>query len=173
MSGDRPAIPAKLKREVLMETGYACAIPACRQSTTEIAHIVPWSEVHRHEFDNLIPLCPNHHTQYDKGQIPRTAILGYKANLAVLNGRYSDLERRVLQAMADGNAVPGQGVVLPGAMDILMMHLLQDGIVEQIAGGLAFSSGGPGPPIPAHVNYVVTEKGKVFLDRWLGADPLL
>jgi hypothetical protein len=155
-----------------METGYACAIPACRQSTTEIAHIVPWREVQEHTFDNMIALCPNHHTRYDKGEIPRRAILQYKANLAVLNGRYSDLERRVLQAMADQNARPGEGLVLPGGMDILMMNLLADGIVVH------------GPPsrvqfvmagvnTPSQVVYVLTSQGRQFIDRWLGADPLL
>jgi hypothetical protein len=166
----RPAIPADLKRAVLMEAGYACAIPACRQATTEIAHIVPWAQVREHTFDNLIVLCPNDHTRYDQGAIDRKAMLQYKANLAVLNGRYSDLERRVLQVMADANAAPGHGVPLPGGMDILMMHLVQDGIVEQRhPGGLIISISG----VPARVAYVLTDKGRAFIDRWLGADPLL
>jgi hypothetical protein len=90
----------------------------------------------------------------------------------VLNGRYSDLERRVLQAMADQNARPGEGLVLPGGMDILMMNLLADGIVVH------------GPPsrvqfvmagvnTPSQVVYVLTSQGRQFIDRWLGADPLL
>jgi HNH endonuclease len=165
----RPDIPAELKRAVLMEAGYACAIPACRHTTTELAHIVPWAQVQEHRFDNLIALCPNHHAQYDdKREIDRKAMLQYKANLALLNGRYSDLERRVLQAMADANATPGHGVRLPGGMDILMMHLVQDGIVEPRATGGVYISG-----VPAHVAYVLTDKGRAFIDRWLGADPLL
>jgi len=92
MAEDRPKIPNLLRREVLEEAGYACAIPVCRIATVEIAHIEPWSKVKEHTFDNLIALCPNHHTLYDvEKKIPKASVLRYKANLAVLNGRYSDL----------------------------------------------------------------------------------
>lgn len=114
MAEDRTKIPTPLRREVLEEAGYACAIPVCRIATVEIAHIEPWSKVKEHTFDNLIALCPNHHTLYDvEKKIPKASVLRYKANLAVLNGRYSDLERRVLEdavaqryGMANGMPVP-------------------------------------------------------------------
>jgi tRNA G37 N-methylase TrmD len=155
-----------------METGYACAVPACRQSTTEIAHIVPWAQDREHTFENLIALCPNHHTRYDRGEIDRKAMRQYKANLAVLNGRYSDLERRVLQAMADANTAPGEGVVLLGGMEILMMHLVDDGIVKmQSASRISYRVAG-NVEIPSHIAYVLTTEGREFIDRWLGADPL-
>lgn len=155
-----------------METGYACAVPACRQGPAELAHITPWSKVKEHSFDNLIALCPNHHARYDRNEIDRKAMLQYKANLAVLNGRYSDLERRVLQAMADKNAAPGQGVVLPGGMEILMMHLVGDGIVKrQALADIEYAY--DNFTITAHVLYVLTERGRRFIDRWLEANPLL
>jgi 5-methylcytosine-specific restriction endonuclease McrA len=65
----RPALPRKLEREVLMEAGHRCAIPVCRQTPVEIAHIVPWAEVKGHSFDNLIALCPTCHTRYDRGRL--------------------------------------------------------------------------------------------------------
>lgn len=161
-----------------METGYACAIPACRQATVEIAHIVPFNEVQEHEFDNLIPLCPNHHTRYDKGEIPRTAILQYKANLAVLNGRYSDIERRFLQAIAelrDDMNHRCYWLPLPGAMDLQLRALIEDGIIEKI--GRVGKGGGvdwdPDDGPAAQEYWTITGKGEAFLDRWLGAEPLL
>jgi hypothetical protein len=52
----RDAIPTDIKRAVLVEAGHRCAIPTCRATTTEIAHIVPWAESQDSSFENLIAL---------------------------------------------------------------------------------------------------------------------
>lgn len=70
----RPGIPEKLKRDVLVEAGHRCAIPTCKATTTEIAHIIPWNVVKKHEFSNLIALCPNCHDRYDKKEGDRSKI---------------------------------------------------------------------------------------------------
>jgi 5-methylcytosine-specific restriction endonuclease McrA len=75
MPENRPAIPAALKRQILVEAGHRCAIPVCRQVPVEIAHIVPWEKVKEHTFDNLIVLCPTCHTRFDKGEIDRKSML--------------------------------------------------------------------------------------------------
>lgn len=100
MLEDRPSIPASLKRDVLVEAGHRCAIPACRAHPVEIAHIVPWAKVRRHEMINLIALCPTCHTRYDRGEIDRKAMQKYKQNLSLMQGLYSSLERRVLEHFA-------------------------------------------------------------------------
>lgn len=74
-------LPAELKRKVLVEAGHRCAISTCRDTTTEISHIIPYSKVKNHTFDNLIALCPNCHTRFDKGEIDAKSILIYKKNL--------------------------------------------------------------------------------------------
>jgi len=48
----RDTIPAEVKRAVLVEAGHRCAIPTCRATTTEIAHIVPWAETQDNSFEN-------------------------------------------------------------------------------------------------------------------------
>src|SRR5882724_3643380 len=92
----RPAIPAELDRRVRMEAGHRCAIPTCRSTPMEIAHIVPWATVKQHRFENLIALCPTCHARYDSGQIDQKSMKGYKANLGLAASRYSDTERRIL-----------------------------------------------------------------------------
>ncbi|WP_412541296.1 HNH endonuclease signature motif containing protein [Longispora sp. K20-0274] len=97
MPEGRPPIPADLERAVKLEAGYRCAIPRCGHQRTQVAHIKPYRDVRSHEFDNLIALCPNHHDLYDRTkEINRKALLQIKANLAEINGRYGELERRVL-----------------------------------------------------------------------------
>ncbi|WP_425484925.1 HNH endonuclease [Amycolatopsis anabasis] len=47
-----------MRRAILVEAGHWCAIPTCRQYPVDVDHIVDWVKVRRHEFDNLIALCP-------------------------------------------------------------------------------------------------------------------
>ncbi|MFE3860259.1 HNH endonuclease [Streptomyces goshikiensis] len=82
MPANRPAIPSELDRRVRVEASHRCAIPVCRVPVIEIAHIRPWAKVRRHEFENLIALCPTCHTLFDRGHIDRKAMLQYKANLS-------------------------------------------------------------------------------------------
>ncbi|MER7035808.1 HNH endonuclease signature motif containing protein [Streptomyces albidoflavus] len=100
MAQDRPDIPTALKRTILVEAGHRCAIPTCRQTPVELAHITPWSKIKEHTFDNLIALCPTYHTRFDRDDIDRKSMLQYKQNLEVLNGRYTDVERQVLKVYA-------------------------------------------------------------------------
>jgi hypothetical protein len=100
MPQGRPDIPIPLQRDVLVEAGHRCAIPTCRSHPVEIAHIVPWAKVRRHEMVNLIALCPTCHTRYDRGEIDRKAMQRYKQKLSVINGLYSSLERRILEHFA-------------------------------------------------------------------------
>jgi len=75
----RPAIPAELRRAVLVEAGHRCAIHTCKsEAGLDIHHIVPWSQCRIHEFENLITLCPNCHRRADQGYIDRTSLRNYK-----------------------------------------------------------------------------------------------
>jgi HNH endonuclease len=84
-----------------------------------------------HSFDNLIALCPNCHTRFDRGEIDRKSMLQYKANLALLNGRYGDLERPILY-LFDQN--PKLNVVrLPELLEILISYFLMDGLLARMS----------------------------------------
>ncbi|MFF2042982.1 HNH endonuclease [Kitasatospora sp. NPDC058170] len=87
MSEQRPAVPRPLARRLLVEAGHRCAIPTCRADLVELAHIRPWAEVRCHEFDNMIVLCPNCHTRFDRGDIDRMAMREYKRLLGRPSGR--------------------------------------------------------------------------------------
>jgi len=163
---NRQTIPRQLEREVLMEAGHRCAIPTCRQTPVEIAHIVPWEQIQEHTFDNLIALCPTCHTRYDKGEIDRKAMQQYKANLSVLNGRYGDLEQRVLRIFAEQpNA---NQIWLPGGFDILLMNLLKDGFLIDSGKNSGVILAG----VPSAKLYQLTSKGREFINRWLSAEEL-
>jgi len=132
MPQGRPAIPVALKRAVMEEAGYRCAVPQCRGTAAlEIAHISPWSKVKEHSFENLIVLCAVDHQRFDSNQIPRQSIETFKSNLGLLRGRYSDPERRILEAFARELAEPTTetGFPIPGGTSYTVMYLVQDGLV--------------------------------------------
>ena len=167
---DRPPIPAAVERQVLLEAGHRCAIPLCQQTPVEIAHIVPWTQVIKHTFDNLIALCPTCHTRYDSGGIDRKAMKQYKANLSILNGRYGDLEQRILRHFADK---PGDYKIwLLGGLDILLMNLLKDGLLIDTGQTNGVSFGNEDFEIDAGKLYQLTAKGREFVQLWLAAKEL-
>ncbi|GAA5140136.1 HNH endonuclease [Alloalcanivorax gelatiniphagus] len=82
----RPAIPAEVKRAVLVEAGHRCAIPRCGETELDVHHIVPWETCQKHEYSNLIALCPICHRRAHKGEIDRKALLQYKSALSAGSG---------------------------------------------------------------------------------------
>ena len=166
MAAARPPIPAALRREVLVEAGHRCAIPTCRQTPIDMAHIKPFATVRDHSFDNLIALCPTCHRRYDADEIDRQSMLQYKANLSVIAGRYGDVERRVLSAFAE--QPKADSLPLPGGLEIMILHLLHDGLLVDTG----MDSGVQIAGIPSHKIYAITPKGRDFIERWLRAAKL-
>jgi len=76
---DRPAIPAEIRREVLVEAGHRCAIQTCKNlANLDVHHIIPWKACKEHKADNLIALCPNCHRAAHDGSIDRKSLFKYK-----------------------------------------------------------------------------------------------
>jgi hypothetical protein len=165
---DRDVVPAAVKRAVLVEAGHRCAIPTCRATTTEIAHIVPWATSHDNSFENLIALCPNCHTRYDqKKEIDQLSIKMYKHNLGILNNRYGEFERRLFEILAR----TGERVFVVGAGgDILLANAVKDGFFEDkhVQGiGLDITgSNGFKKNFPMSFTYWVTDAGVDFIKRF-------
>jgi hypothetical protein len=95
----RPAIPAALRRAVLIEAGHRCAIPTCRATQVDLAHIEPWAKVHEHVFGNLLALCPNCHRRHHSGEIDVTSLLAYKARLGRIAQQGAEASSSAAQIM--------------------------------------------------------------------------
>src|SRR5882762_534691 len=83
---ERPPIPADLRRRVLVESGHRCAIHTCQHPDVDVHHIIPWEQCKKHEYDNLIALCPNCHRRADAGEIDRSSLRLYKARVVAAFG---------------------------------------------------------------------------------------
>jgi hypothetical protein len=151
----RPAIPAALKRQIFIEAGHRCAIPTCRVTQIEIAHIVPWSEVREHKYENLIALCPNCHTMFDKGMIDKKCMEIYKNQLQFLNDRYTRLELDVMEELDKKNMIP-----FPAYMSILIKRIVDEGFVnfQEIPAAITLCNIRATPD-----KLLITNKGKEFV----------
>jgi hypothetical protein len=144
------------KRMALVEAGYRCAIPTCRHPTHEIAHILPESQSHDDSFTNLIALCP----KCQNKEIDRQSIRGYKRNLAILNSRYSDFERRVFDQIAETDQ---RSFIVEAGFEILLAHAVNDGLLKRVEPTPAMIQRGE----PTQHKYEVTDEGLAFINRYV------
>lgn len=89
---NRPAIPADLRREVLVEAGHSCAVTNCSDHTyLEIHHMDQNRENNR--LENLILLCRKHHAMAHDDVIDRKSLRLYKARLH--DAEMSEIRKRL------------------------------------------------------------------------------
>src|SRR5258708_4517581 len=113
----------------MIEAGYRCAV--CKTpEPLQIDHIIEWSSVLKHEFENMIVLCANCHARKKKTSDPRhlnrASLQRIKSDLMLLNGRYSDLERRIIDTFreelgANPTAVPS--ILIAERLHLLVRYL--------------------------------------------------
>ena len=96
--GKRPFLPEVIKDDIRRECHQSCAICG-HMDSGEVAHITPVAETLNNGPDNLVYLCPNHHTKYDLGFKPAANITKNEIDAAKL------MKRRSRQRMmkAEGN----------------------------------------------------------------------
>lgn len=124
---DRPAIPADIKRRVLVEAGHRCSIPTCRYIDVDVHHIEPWEGCHEHRYENLIALCPNCHRRAGKNEIDRKSLRIYKANLRFTHDKFSQFE---VDLLFETYKLPvGQGLLYPAFCELFVKRLLDAGYV--------------------------------------------
>lgn len=137
MPETRPTIPASLERDLMIESGYRCALCGA-VDPLEIEHIEDYATVKEHVFVNMIVLCANCHRRKKDTSNPRhinkISLKKIKENLMILNGRYSDLEKRIIdefkEAVSRGNNI---GVLYVNSyLHLLIKNLIKDGFVNVV-----------------------------------------
>lgn len=156
--GERPAIPQELRRRVLVEAGHRCAIPTCRHIDVDVHHIVPWEECLKHEYENLIALCPNCHRRTHKpGEIDRKSLYLYKSNLRFSHDRFSQLEVDVLFECASNR---GSRLQWAPFNKLLLKRLIDSEYIDyQATSGRVIIGGMPSDP--DHI--AISQKGLDYI----------
>lgn len=160
----RKAVPAEIRRSVLIEAGYRCAVPTCRNIlAVDLHHIIPVREDGGNEPGNLIALCPTCHALYERGNINQDAILAWKGTLVALSAAFDRqaIDRLLFldQAREPKLVVSGDGVLRFASL---------------IAAGLARFSMQIFKPMEGVYLYRVrlTEKGARLVEAWRRGDRL-
>jgi len=87
-SGKRPNLPSEIREEIRVEANGECAICCKHGNKCEAAHLEPVATTYSNHPENLLWLCANHHTSYDKGHY------GPKDEDADFVGNYKKILRR-------------------------------------------------------------------------------
>ena len=83
----RPAIPVDVRREILIEANYRCAVPRCMSAVTIDVHHID-QNAGSNDPSNLIALCPTCHTAFHRKVYTSEAIRFWKLMLQQLNAAY-------------------------------------------------------------------------------------
>jgi hypothetical protein len=91
----------------------------------------------------------------------------YKGNLSTLNGRYGEVERRLLLFFAEHPKT--NYIDQPGGLQLQFSYLIRDGLLEcaGISPGAAQISGRN-----TSERYLLTAGGREFIERWVQAQAL-
>ena len=159
-------VPESVRREILMEAGYRCAIPTCGHILTiDIHHIVWLKDGGGNDPSNLLALCPNCHALHTKGEIPQAAIRHWKGMLVALNHAF---DRRGMDLLLLLNK-QSEGIYYSADGLFQVAGLIAAGLVQQAAvvgGGL-----GPAGTADASIHQLIlTERGKLLVEAWLAGD---
>ena len=152
---------SELKRRVLVEAAHRCAIPTCRHPTTEIARIASESKSRDDSFENLIALCPG----CQQKEIDRQSIRMHKRNLGILTSRYSDLERRLFDQIAETGRT---SFVVQAGLEIPLLHAVNDGLLKRVELSPVPTEHGE----PTHHKYKVADAGLDFISRYVRGEDI-
>jgi len=166
MAEERAPISAELRRRVLLEAGHRCAIPTCRHIDVDVHHIVPWEQCKKHEYENLIALCPNCHRRAEQGHIDRKSLRAYKANLRLAHDKFSNFEIDVIFGLREAGR--GTAFQLPECMILLVKRILDAQLITldrptDLVATLAGMSFAP-------LAIALSQRGEEFIDS-LSSDP--
>jgi hypothetical protein len=121
----------------------------------------------------MIVLCSNCHGLKGDGprKLDRKALWQIKANLGIINGRYGEMERRILMFLTE-HPKPANGdsfqLKMPGGLDLMLWYLIKDGIlVPQRDMTMAFIDN-----TPLMQDYLVTEAGWELVAQLRDAQPV-
>ncbi len=102
---DRTKLPLRVRHQLLMEAGYKCGNPACRNVITlDLHHIEYVSEGGGDDPSNLLVLCPYCHSMHHAGNIPLEAIRLWKGLLIALNQAFDRQGMELLLFLYKTNA---------------------------------------------------------------------
>ena len=160
-------VKLSVRQLVLHEAGYKCSNPACRYPLTlDVHHLYYVSEGGCDLAENLLPLCPNCHTEHHNGNVPTESLRAWKMLLLALNEAF-DQRAIDLLLMVDrlGEITKVSGDGLAAYAPLVASDFISVSEVKRPAG-----SSGPWPTMTEMYVVALTDKGKLFVEGWKKGD---
>lgn len=160
----RRKIPDNIVRQVLIEAGYRCGVPTCRNILAiDLHHLVRVSDGGKDEPTNLLALCPNCHALHHRGTIPQEAFYAWKQVLVSLSAAFDietvDLMLFLYKMKDDRRFLIRQGALLRFARlignDLAIIEWTQDTINNIQFNGYRVS---------------LSQKGQHLIEAWRKGD---
>ena len=158
---ERKKLSAALQQAVLIESGYRCAVPTCRNILAiDLHHIVEVSADGGDDAGNLLALCPTCHALFHRGTYSRDAIYAWKGIVVALNQAFDRDAIDLLLFLATANTV--DQLRIDGTGVLRFARLIAAGLVQF---QIALQNG---PLITYEVGF--TPKGRAFVNAWKKGD---
>lgn len=156
----RQHIPESVKRQVLIESGYRCAVPTCRNILAiDLHHIIEVKDNGASDPSNLLALCPTCHALYTRGEIGKEAISAWKTMLVGLNSAF---DRESITNLLFLKKLSENVLCISGDGVLKFSHLIASGWVSFV---IKMQNG---PLLLYEVR--LTDKGNRIIDAWFGGN---
>lgn len=168
--GDKPGaerkkrrikVPEDVKVSLYTESGYRCAVPTCRSIIVlDMHHIVQVKDGGGNDQPNLLPLCPNCHALYHRGEIKSESIRAWKLMIMSMSNAFDKGAIDVLLMLDSDTELKGKGVFVSGDGILGCASLISSGYVEpsiMLEGRMIGNS---------LYQLTLTAKGQSFIENW-------
>jgi hypothetical protein len=163
---DRKKLSTNVRHQLLMEAGYKCGNPACRNVITlELHHIEYVCAGGGDENSNLLVLCPYCHSLHHAGHIPVEAIRLWKGLLVALNHAFDRQGMELLLYLHRTN--PNQ-LMYSADGALKFAGLIGAGLVEIAETDMTFMAPNERKMFrqTSH-KLALTQRGKLLIEAWL------
>ncbi len=158
---ERIKIPLKTRTIVLIEAGYRCAVPNCRNILAlDMHHMYQVADGGGDTPANLIALCPYCHSMYHRGNYSTEAIYAWKSMLVAIS-RAFDLE--AVDMLLFLERLEKNFLIVSGDGLLHFARLIAAGLAS-----VELNAENNGLLVNYAVN--ISEKGKMLISAWREGD---
>jgi hypothetical protein len=166
---DRAKLPLNVRHQLLMEAGYKCGNPTCRNVITlDLHHIQYVSEGGGDDPSNLLVLCPYCHSMHHEGHIPVEAIRLWKGLLVALNQGF---DRQGMDLLLFLHKTQDTQIRLSGDGVLTYAGLIGADLVAITETDVTFMAPGELRKfIQTSHKLALTQKGTLLVEAWLAGN---